>query len=68
MDVDSPDNPAAAYWATRWEMWAVIRRDVSWSLKQITGQVFVPAGGEHSGDTKKAIDYIKAHKRELGLK
>ena len=46
----------------------MFRRDVSWSLKQITGQVFEPAGGEHSGDTQKALDYIEKHKRELGLK
>ncbi|MDA1265288.1 MAG: HEAT repeat domain-containing protein [Planctomycetota bacterium] len=66
--VDDPNNPSGDYWAAQWEVWSWTRRDVTWTLKQITGQVFQPAEGEHAGDTKKALDYIKQNKRELGLR
>ena len=66
--VNSATNPPAGYWAAKWEVWSWTRRDVTWSLKQITGQTFRPEEGDHSGDTKKALDYIKANKRELGLR
>ena len=62
------NNPPASYWAAQWEIWSWTRRDVTWTLKQITGQVFQPAEGEHPSDCKKALDYVKEHKRELGLK
>lgn len=67
-NVDSATNPPASYWAARWKSWNAIRRDVSWSLKEITGQVFKPAEGDHPGDTKKALDYVKKHAKRLGLK
>ncbi|MEM7308323.1 MAG: hypothetical protein AAF682_16710 [Planctomycetota bacterium] len=66
--VDAASNPPAGYWEMRWKMWMNIRRDVSWALKEITGQVFEPAEGEHEGDAKKALEYVKSHKRELGLR
>jgi hypothetical protein len=66
--VDDPSNPPAEYWAAIWEQWNWTRRDVTWSLKQITGQVFRPAEGEHPSDLRKALEYVKANKRELGLK
>jgi hypothetical protein len=66
--VNSASNPPAGYWAARWEVWSWTRREVTWTLKQITGQVFRPAEGEHKSDTKKALEYIKANKRQLGLK
>ena len=66
--VNSASNPPAAYWELRWKIWNAIRRDVSWSLQQITGQVFKPSEGEHPSDERKALEYIKEHKKELGLK
>jgi len=67
-DVSSASNPPAGYWAAKWDVWSWTRRDVTWALKEITGQTFRPAEGEHDGDTKKALDYIKQNKRKLGLK
>ena len=67
-NVDSPTNPPASYWAARWKAWNAIRRDVSWALKEITGQVFKPQEGDHPGDTKKALDYVKENAKRLGLK
>jgi hypothetical protein len=65
---DDPQNPPASFWAARWKAWSVTRREVTWALKEITGQVFRPQEGDHPGDTKKALDYIKEHAKELGLK
>jgi len=67
-NVDSATNPSASYWETRWKTWSYYRRDVSWSLKEITGQSFQPAEGGHDGDAQKALKYVKEHARELGLK
>ena len=67
-DVNAASNPPAGYWAAKWEVWSWTRRDVTWALKEITGQTFRPAEGEHDGDTKKALDYIKQNKRKLGLR
>lgn len=66
--VHAASNPPAAYWEARWKTWNAIRRDVSWSLKQITGQVFRPTEGKHPSDKKKALEYVKRHAKELGLK
>jgi len=66
--VDDPNNPPAGFWAVQWETWSWVRRDVSWSLQQITGQVFRPSEGEHPSDAQKAAEYVKAHKGELGLR
>lgn len=67
-NANSPTNPPASYWEERWKAWNAIRRDVSWALKEITGQVFQPAEGQHPSDEKKALDYVEEHKDELGLK
>ena len=66
--VNSAANPPAGYWEQRWKTWNAIRRDVSWALKEITGQVFRPAEGEHPSDTRKALDYVKEHAKELGIR
>ena len=66
--INDASNPPAAFWASMWEQWNWTRRDVTWSLKQITGQVFQPAEGDHPSDAHKALEYVKAHKKELGLK
>lgn len=66
--VDAASNPPASYWAAKWEVWSWTRREVTWTLKEITGQVFRPAEGEHPSDTRKALKYIKANKRKLGLR
>lgn len=66
-NVDSPTNPPASYWAARWEQWNYFRRDVTWSLRQITGQTFRPAEGKKSGDSVKALKYVREHAKELGL-
>jgi len=67
-NVDDPNNPPAAYWETRWKAWQAVRRDITWTLKRITGQVFRPQEGEHPGDAKKALEYVEEHARELGLR
>lgn len=67
-DPNSPSNPPASYWAARWEIWDFVRRDVSWALKRITGQVFQPAEGQAKGDSQKALEWIREHERELGLR
>ncbi len=67
-EVDSAANPPASYWEERWKTWQHIRRDVSWALKEITGQVFAPDEGTTKGDSKKALRYIEEHAKELGLK
>jgi len=67
-NVDSATNPPASYWETRWKTWSYYRRDVSWALKEITGESFQPAEGGHAGDAQKALDYVEEHARELGLK
>jgi len=66
--VDSAANPPAGYWEQRWKIWMAIRRDVSWSLKQITGRVFAPAEGEHKGDAAAAREWIEENAREIGLR
>jgi hypothetical protein len=65
--VDSPSNPPESYWASEWKNWSAIRRDVSWALQEITGQVWRPTEGEHPGDSRLALEYVKEHKKELGL-
>lgn len=67
-DVNSPTNPPASYWAARWEQWNYFRRDVTWSLQQITGEVFRPAEGDHPGDSVRALKFIKENARRLGLR
>ncbi|MEM1450638.1 MAG: hypothetical protein AAF957_06080 [Planctomycetota bacterium] len=65
--VDSPINPPAEYWENLWAIWNWTRRDVSWALKEITGQVFRPAEGDHESDCEKALDYVEANREALGL-
>jgi len=67
-DVNGGTNPPAGYWEQRWKTWNAIRRDVSWALKEITGQVFRPAEGDHPSDSRKALEYIKEHAKELGIR
>lgn len=66
-DVDSALNPPASYWEERWKKWQAIRRDASWSLREITGQTFQPAESEGPGDSRRALEYVREHRRELGL-
>lgn len=67
-NVDAAFNPPASYWEERWRKWQYVRRDVSWSLREITGQTFQPAESEGPGDSRRALEYVKEHQRELGLK
>lgn len=67
-DVNGKNNPPASYWAALWEQWSWARRDVAWSLKEITGQTFRPQDGENPSDGEKALLYIKEHKAELRLR
>jgi len=67
-NVDGASNPPAAYWEQRWKTWNAIRRDVSWALKEITGQVFRPSEGDHPSDSRKALEYVKKHAKELGIR
>lgn len=66
--VDSATNPPASYWEARWKAWNQYRRDVTWALQRITGQVFRPAEGDFPGDTRKALEWVDAHAKELGLR
>ena len=38
--VNSPNNPPASYWRERYREWNYIRRQVSWALWAITGELF----------------------------
>lgn len=67
-NVDDASNPPADYWAAQWEIWNWTRRDVTWALQQITGEVFRPADGDHGSDSKKALDFIDANRKKLGLR
>lgn len=67
-NVDGATNPPAGYWEQRWKTWNAVRRDVSWALKEITGQVFKPTEGEHPSDTRKALEYVKKNAKELGIR
>ncbi|MEM9380436.1 MAG: hypothetical protein AAGB93_10855 [Planctomycetota bacterium] len=66
--VNSPINPPAEYWENLWAIWNWTRRDVSWALKEITGQVFRPSDGDHESDCEKALDYVEANREALGLR
>jgi len=68
VDVDAAANPPASYWAARWESWLYVRRDVAWALKEITGQYFRPADDPNPSESAKALAYIKANAKRLGLK
>ena len=65
---DEANNPPASYWEARWEQWNWIRRDIAWALKEITGQAFQPADGDHPGDSKKALAWVRDNAKKLGLK
>lgn len=67
-NVDDASNPPASYWAAQWETWNWTRRDVTWALKEITGQVFRPADGDNPSDCEKALAYLEEHREELGLR
>jgi hypothetical protein len=68
VDVNAASNPPAGYWAARWESWIYIRRDVAWSLKEITGVDFKPGEGDKPGDGQRALEYVKKNAKRLGLK
>ncbi len=42
-DPNSNTNPGTDYWKARYEIWAVIRAEVAWALKEITGREFESA-------------------------
>ena len=67
-DVDDPSNPPASYWVARWKTWSIVRRDVMWSLEQITGQKFYAEDSERAGDSAKALKYVRDHGKRLGIK
>ena len=58
----------------RYKIWDASRRNVEWSLEQITGQKWkaVEYGAsdedKKESDAKKAVDYVKKNARKLGLK
>ncbi len=65
---DEATNPPASYWEERWKQWNWIRRDVAWALKEITGEAFQPADGDHPGESKKALAWVRDNAKKLGLK
>ena len=67
-NVDDPSNPPASYWAARWETWSHTRRDVTWALKEITGETFNPAEGGKPSDSARATKFVKDNAKRLGLK
>ena len=67
-DPTAADNPPASYWEMRWQQWREYRMDVVWALQEITGQEFALAVNGQAGDTERALEYVREHKRELGLK
>ena len=67
-DPHAAETPPASYWEMRWGQWREYRQDVTWALREITGQEFQLAVNGHAGDTELALEYIREHKRELGLR
>lgn len=65
--VDDPNNPPAEYWEKRWKVWQLLRRDVTWSLQQITGQAFAAQEGDAPGDSERALKWLEEHRDEIGL-
>jgi hypothetical protein len=65
--VDDPNNPPAEYWEKRWKIWQLLRRDVTWTLQQVTGQAFLAQEGDRPADTERALQWIEEHRQELGL-
>ncbi len=67
-NVDDPNNPPSGYWMAQWEVWSHAARDVTWALKEITGQEFRAGYGDNPSDSAKALKYVKDNKKRLGLK
>lgn len=67
-DVDSPTNPPASYWEERWRAWNHWRRDLTWSLRRITGQTFQPAEGTQPSDRRKAMAWLSEHGAAHGIR
>lgn len=65
--VDDPNNPPAEYWERRWKTWQLLRRDVTWSLQQITGQAFAAQEGESPGDSERALKWLEENRAAIGL-
>jgi len=66
-DVHDASNPPAEYWEKRWKTWQLLRRDVTWTLQQVTGQAFLAQEGDRPADTERALQWIEEHRKELGL-
>lgn len=66
--VDDPNNPPASYWEARWRVWQGVRRDLTWALRELTGETFLCAEGERAGEVERAVDYVKNNAERLGLR
>ena len=60
VDVDSPSNPPAEYWESRWKAWRAWRADVKEALFALTGQRF--------GSGKEAKTWIRANGKKVGIR
>lgn len=67
-NVDVASNPPASYWEERWATWLATRRDVVWTLREITGKTWNPSEGDHASDSKRALEYVKENAKRLGIK
>ncbi|MEZ5979115.1 MAG: hypothetical protein R3F34_12940 [Planctomycetota bacterium] len=65
---DSPDNPPQAYWEKRHTSWMRYKRDVVWTLREITGQTWKAAHDDEGGQCEEAIVWIHEHAKDLDLK
>lgn len=61
-------NRPASYWEDRWNKWGHIRPDISWALREITGQTFRTEEGTKPGDRDKALTWLREHGREHGIR
>ncbi|MFT4542460.1 MAG: hypothetical protein ACI835_004928 [Planctomycetota bacterium] len=66
--VDGASNPPASYWESKWKMWSALRRDVSWALKEITGETFLPTEGDIKGDRDRALAWLKKSGAKHGIR
>lgn len=64
---DSPDNPPQAYWEKRHGAWMKYKRDVVWTLREITGQTWKPGHDDEGGQAVEAVDWLYRHKQDLGF-
>ena len=59
-DPNAATNPGAAYWKSRYDIWAEIRPEVVWALKEITGKEFDSA--------RRWENWFKDEGRKAGFK